>query len=491
LDHKLLALTLNTPKRPLAVSVVILFLAALIGANSGNPPLILACGLVITLMVNLLWGMGEPPVLLMAAGLQASQVVVLPLYASIVGVPLQDLSKSGFGDLTSGVWTGLTAMVFLVVGMWCGRSNMKRLSGWIQIESKAWVPRNAFAFCLAMLALSNLFETVGGMASGLRQPAVALSQVQWVGVFILTCVCFGQKRGFVYLVIILIFELLVGFSGFFADFKMVFLVVFLGIFAVHPKLKLESTVAAVVLAGSLLILGIFWSAVKSDYRNYVSAGSFEQVVRVPFQDRLQYLFGRALNADSQMMSEGFESLIFRLAYIELLAATISNVPEFIPFQEGTQISTTILHVLEPRLLFPDKPNPPSDTEIATRYSGIRLNDVNYAVNTSISLGYVAELYVDFGYPGIVVGTFLLGLAFGFCVRRILMYRSLPFLVNSGLTVILMMPFIAFEESLLKVVGGFLTMLIMIVGLRRFLPQLLSKFSPRRLAVGAPYRLTDR
>src|SRR5262249_34563878 len=149
-----------------------------------------------------------------------------------------------------------------------------------------------------------------------------------------------------------------------------------------------------------------------------------------------------------------------------LAATINNVPQFIPFQEGAQIGTTILHVLEPRLLFPDKPNPPSDTEVAVRYSGINFEAGGNAATTSISLGYVAELYVDFGYPGIMVGAFLFGLSFSYCVSRILIYRSLPFLVNSGLAVMLMLQCISFEQSLLKTVGGFLTMLIMIVGLQK-------------------------
>src|SRR5262249_50738996 len=145
----------------------------------------------------------------------------------------------------------------------------------------------------------------------------------------------------------------------------------------------------------LIMLGAFWSAVKQDYRDYVSLGTGHQVVLIPFEDRLQYIFDRALNADSQLMSDGFERLVRRIAYIEMLAATINNVPNNIPFQEGAQVGATVMHVLEPRILIPDKPPTPSDTAIATRYTGIRLDRGHNLANTSIALGYMTELYIDF------------------------------------------------------------------------------------------------
>src|SRR5262249_43160483 len=145
-----------------------------------------------------------------------------------------------------------------------------------------------------------------------------------------------------------------------------------------------------------------------------------------------------------------------------------------------------------RILFPDKSSLPSDTETAVRYSGIGFDAGNNAELTSISLGYVAELYVDFGYVGIVIGTFLLGCLFGYCVKRVFSFRSLPALVNSGLAVMLMLTFSSYEQALLKMIGGFLMTLIVIVGLQRYLlPRILNIFGSMRRPAGAMYRPRSR
>jgi hypothetical protein len=471
------------PKPPLAVCVVIVALAALVSAGSTEPLLGLACGCVIALAVGLLWRLGEPPVLLMAAGLQLSQVVILPLYANVVGVPLDTLGAYT-RDLTSAAWIALAGIVSLIMGMWCGQSRMRSQADWIWIEPKAWPLRNAVASCFVIIALSAPLGAIGRISQGLAQPALAASRIQWVGVFILTCVCVTQRRGFTYLTIVVLFELITGFTGFFADFKEVFYVVLVALFSVRPKISLGNMVWGLVLAGVLLTLGAFWSAVKNDYRYYVSLKSGQQVVLVPFEDRLQYIFDRALNVDSELMSDGFDRLIHRLAYIELLAATITNVPDHIPFQEGAQVGTAIMHVLQPRILFPDKAAAPNDTEVTTRYTGIRLNRGRNALETSIGMGYMAELYIDFGYAGIMIGAFLFGLLAGYSVKWIFSYKQLPHIANSGLAVMLMLSCASFEESLLKLAGGFLTTLIVVVGLQRvLLPHLLDRFFSMKRPAG--------
>src|SRR5262249_5962519 len=351
-----------------------------------------------------------------------------------------------------------------------------------------WSPLNATTFCVVTLMLSVPIGAIGKIVPGLGQPAQAASRIQWVGVFILTCVCIAQRRGFIYLAIIVLFQILIGFTGFFADFREVIFVVLVAIFSVRPKIKLGTIVVGFMLAGFLVTLGAFWSAVKNNYRNYVTLGSRQQVVLVPFEDRLGYLFDRALNADSELMSDGLNRLVHRIAYIEMLAATIRHVPDHIPFQEGAQIGATIMHVLQPRLFFPDKPPAPNDTVLTARYTGIRLDRGENAADTAISLSYMAELYIDFGYAGIAIGTFLLGLLVGYSVKWICSYKPLPHLANSGLAVILMLPVASFEEGLVKLAGGFLVTLIAIVGLQRFLLlPLLARFVSMRRPAGAAVR----
>ena len=160
-------------------------------------------------------------------------------------------------------------------------------------------------------------------------------------------------------------------------------------------------------------------------------------------------------------------MVQRWQYVDLLAATMRNVPANRPFEDGALMGASVMHVLQPRLLFPDKPPLPSDTEIAVRYSGIGFNVGGNAANTSISLGYVAELYVDFGFVGALAGMFILGFLFGRSVRFLTSPCALPAIVSSGLALMLMMSVLFFEQALLKMIGAFLTTFVVVLALRRF------------------------
>jgi hypothetical protein len=469
----------QTSKRPIAVSITILATAGAIAFYSDDPALILACGSVVALAVGLLWHSGEPPVLLMAAGLQLTQVVIRPLYASLTGVPLEAVSLLHVGDVTSAIWFGLAAMLSLVVGMWCGqlgkRPNIPTL---LQLEARAWSPRAAFLFFLLTSLLSIAFLQIGEISGGLRHPALAASRIEWVGVFVVAFVCTVQRRGFSYVLLVALCEVFKGFGGFYSDFKDVFFVILVALAAASPRLKPRIVLTGLLLSGVLLTLGAIWSAIKTDYREYVSQGSMQQVVLVPLEDRFTNLASRILGADEAMIRVGFDQMVKRVGYVDLLAATMRNVPAFTPFEDGALIGATVMHVLQPRLLFPDKPPLPSDTEIAVRYSGVGLDAGGNAAETSISLGYVAELYVDLGVIRTLAAMLMLGFVFGRSVKYLTSSAALPAIVNFGLALMLMMAVASFEEALAKMIAAFVTAFAVILALRTLLPYLLNKCGPR-------------
>src|SRR5262249_55224683 len=153
---------------------------------------------------------------------------------------------------------------------------------------------------------------------------------------------------------------------------------------------------------------VWWSAIKTDYRTFLDQGTGQQVVLVSFEDRIEFLLKQLADVNGETIDEGFKRLALRLGYIDFLAATMGYVPSNLPFQDGRQIGATIINVLQPRLLFPDKEPLPSDSEILEKYTGITFGGSSGA-GTSVSLGYLAELYVDFGPFGAVIATFILGL----------------------------------------------------------------------------------
>ena len=466
-------------RRPIGASVAILAITGVIALLGDDPVLILACGFVAALAVGLLWRQGEPPVLLLAAGLQLCQVIVRPIYASLTGDRLESVSLLNVGDVTPAIWFALAAMLSLVIGMWCGqlggRANIHAL---LQLEARAWSPRSAFLFFLVTVVLAMAFLQLENINEGLAQPAQAAAGIEWVGVFAVAFVCMVQRRGFIYLVLVTLFELLKGLSGFFSDFKEIFFVILVVLVAANPRLKPRVVVACLLLSGVLLTLGAIWSVIKTDYRNYITQNSTQQVIIVPLGERLTYLADRFFGVDEATIRRGFVQMVKRIQYVDFLAATMRNVPAVVPFENGALIGSTIMHVLQPRLLFPDKPPLPSDTQITVRYSGIRVDAGGNAEGTSISLGYVAELYVDLGIIGTLVAMLILGFLFGRSVRYITSSTALPAIVNFGFALMLMMTVTSFEEALIKMIGAFFTVFAAILALRKLLPYLLTKYGPR-------------
>jgi hypothetical protein len=73
---------------------------------------------------------------------------------------------------------------------------------------------------------------------------------------------------------------------------------------------------------------------------------------------------------------------------------------FAPFAYG---ATVPLWALIPRAAWPDKPGVGGSGDVVSEFTGIR-----FAEGTSVGVGQVAEFYINFGIPGVLVGFFGLG-----------------------------------------------------------------------------------
>jgi hypothetical protein len=464
-------------KRPVVPAAIVVLLIAATAIPSDDPPLTLACALVVGLAVYLLWQLGEPPSLLLVAGAQLCQVATPLIYANVIGAPLQTVSQH-IGDLTTATWFGLAAMACLTVGMWLGQLGQKRKSpALLQAEILTWTPEEAFRFCLVTLGIATVCDLLAAVFEPTRQLFLALDGLQWLGIFVLTCVCVGQWRGFKYLLLVVGFQVVIGFTGFFSGYKYVFVVALVGILSVRRRLKASAIVTGAAVCVVLVVMSAFWSGIKNDYRLFISEGApGDQTVRVSFEDRVDYLVGKVADADWEAMKIGFDKLVKRVGYVDFLSATLRHIPERLDYQHGARIGAAIMHVLQPRILFPDKPPLPSDTAVTAMYTGLPISQES--VRVSISIGYLGELYADFGIAGALFGTFLLGVAFGYAYRSVCASPTVSVLLSYGLTVMLLLPVAQFEQALTKTIGVFLTTLIAVLLSRRFLlPRLVEIFGP--------------
>ena len=366
------------------------------------------------LAVKLLWRPGEPPTLLLLIAIHLVQVSTAILYADFLGEPVNSLSDFGV-DLQAATWIALGAVLCLALGANSGSAGPPIWQPTLaQAEAHQWQPKLAFAFFLVTFALELLFEGLGTISEGVRQIFTGrLGNIQWIGIFLLTYVCVSQNRGFLYLFTAVGIELAIGFTGFFGGFRDVFFALFVDIASARPRLQMRSIISMVVAAAVALVLSSFWSAIKPKYRAFLNGGTHAQVVLAPLEDRLSYIVARASEADAGTLATGFDILVRRMAYVEFFGATLENVPARKPYENGAMTIAAISHIFLPRLFFPDKAALPSDTRITIDYTGLPLR---YRADTSISIGYPGEFYIDFGVIGLFICMTILGFCYGKATR---------------------------------------------------------------------------
>lgn len=443
---------------PLAVLLVV-FAGGLTGLLNPDPLIGMSVAAAVLAIGALLWRPKALPFLLMPLGLQVAQVTTKPLYSLISGQPLRDLTNLHV-DLAPAVYVGLAALVALALGM--------RLSAGAAASSDEvqpiLSPRSAFWVAAASVVIGRAALTVSYFAGPLRQILGAVSFIEFAGVFVLAFTCFRQGRGYGYLAMIFAFEVLSGFMSFFGGFKETFFIVALALACGRQKVSGRDVVLAAALVASLALLSVFWTALKPEYRSFLNHGSGAQVVDRSLGERFEFVTNRAANPGTLQLGLAAKSTVFRLSYVDFLAATMQRVPFSIPHTNGSLTAASIVHVFTPRLFFPEKAKLASDSELTSQYTGLAVA----SGNTSISIGYVGELYIDFGVVGAIMGALLLGILYGAGFRSIVRFPRLPKLYNYALAAALLLQAVQFERALTKTVGAYVTSFLVLAVVQRAL-----------------------
>jgi O-antigen ligase len=140
---------------------------------------------------------------------------------------------------------------------------------------------------------------------------------------------------------------------------------------------------------------------------------------------------------------------------------MQNMPDRLAYQNGAITLSVLRHVTVPRALWKDKPALPSDTEVMSKYTGLAMvwND-----DTSISIGYLGELYADFGYTGGIVGSLIIGLLVGTAYRLVRDQKRMSALMAAGLCLMLALPIAYFGTAYVKLIGSFVLTFFLVLTL---------------------------
>lgn len=454
-----------------------------------GPNFTLAClsAFVLVVGIALLWRPGESPILLFLFGYQWMQGSILIFLSNLRGLDI-----SAVWDATGevGIATMLTEVGLLVfaLGMRIGAGGRRLEQGreaWSQALSRPldtwfWI-YFATAFVGAGAEISARF------LPGLSQPLLTLALIKWAFFFMLAyaAVASRQLRHPLFLTAFA-FELLRGLGGYFSDFKTVFLITILAAVATNRRVSPRTSAAMGVIVSAMLMLAVVWTAVKQEYRGYVSGGETAQVVKVDYVTRVTKLRDLILGLDAEQLEIGAENLVHRVSYVTFFGDVLDYVPEFIPHENGKIYADALVRPFMPRLFFPNKAII-DDSARTNEYTG--LNVAGASDGVSISLGWMAESYIDFGRYFMFGGIFGIGLIYGLINNLFAGKRASSPLLGDAMATAVLFSAAALESSLTKVLGGVAVTLLMALLFVRFAvpywqPWLLNK-RPRNVAAGVP------
>lgn len=153
------------------------------------------------------------------------------------------------------------------------------------------------------------------------------------------------------------------------------------------------------------------------------------------------------------------------------------VPSNIDFTGGENWSKAILHILTPRIFFPDK-EILDDSQIARKYTGFDWSGAERG--TSISIGYIAESYVDFGPVLFFLPILFLGWLLGTIYKYFLSVKGESIILNVGAIIPILISFQLIERSGNKLIGGIImSTLVYIFIIQRFVYPILLRYLLKR------------
>lgn len=401
------------------ISSLHIFFLVFLSILSKEPLLFFYAGALLLYILKIFWRVNETKYLLVNMLLYWAVVAILIPYAELVNSPLNDLTRYGKSDLRLASWVGLFALTFYLLGVQLITRKVKsvQLESLYTILDKYDGKRLIILYIIVSIFSATLNSSIINIPGG--QLFLAISYLKWVllTLLIVHTLLIDNNRSLVILLVLL--EVLLSFSGFWAAFKDYVLVALAAYLIFSPKLSFKTYILLSVVFAFSLFLSVIWTFSKGEYRQYLTGGERTQfIVKQDNLDNIQKFY-EIVQRDfsSEKFNENFliglENLVYRVSYVEFLALTIKQVPTYLPYENGNLLISAIEHILKPRILFPDK-KPIYDSELTSKYTGVQFSGAEQGA--SFSLGTVAESYVDFGKYYMFIPIFLFGLWIGWMYK---------------------------------------------------------------------------
>lgn len=455
--------------RPAFIVPVAGALLFLLGVGPNFLLVLLAC-VVLVVGVHLLWRPGEAQILLFVFSIQWLQVTSTLFFANIKGVPVSELILD-FPAMDQAALLVLVALMVLAIGMRLG-SGPQRPFHLARARAAIWSvpPVRWLQLHIAMWGVSTTALVLAVAVPGLAQALLALASFKWATFVILTIVTFARPDASRILwFVVFAVEFLSAIGGYFSTFKFVFLFTLVAITAVGVRFTIGQAIGGTITAVAMLILGIYWTAIKPEYRSFLSGGQRAQIVTVSPAEAVGKIIDLAAEVDAREFASAAEQLANRFAELDMFSAVLVNVPAVVPHEWGTLWWDAISRPLMPRILFPDKAII-DESELSRQYTGLRMAGMEEG--TQISMGYIAETYIDFSVYGMWGALLLFGYFLGLIYRWCVEHTNGQGILGGGLACGTLSQVQSIGFSSAKLVGGILICVIVAALVLRFSPRFL-------------------
>ena len=326
------------------------------------------------------------------------------------------------------------------------------------------------AYVISFFAM-NALTGIAFLIPSLTQVIFSLGNIKWMLFLLFGFQSILKKRKTKQFIIFSLLEFAMGFYSYFSEFKTIIFYILFLFLCLIAVIRFNKMIIAALSVVVLVIGGVFWTSIKGEYRIFLNKGSKSQTVQVEKSAALDKLLELSEKQDATTFDGAMEDFLDRLQYTYHLAKTMDRVPSVIPYQNGSNWATTLTFVLTPRVLNADKGTYDASVK-ASKYTGIQYAGVKRGV--SVSLGYFADGYIDFGYVGMFIPLLILGFIYGRSYFYFVKKASDNYIFNYAVVAAMFMELFAFESDSIFLFGRLYVNILVFFFLRLLLfPKLMA------------------
>jgi hypothetical protein len=395
------------------------------------------------------WCIGWPtyyPVLLWIVGINWLPIAADILNADLSGASLE--SDSLGSHRTVAISISLLAGVILAVGLRFGAKRMgsasRSLDETVSEDGRSISLNGSIVLFFSAYPIIVALTWVGYLSPGLQQPVLAFALLKFVFLYLLATTVFRLQRGYGWLILAVSVEVVNGMTGFFSDYKEAFFIVLIALASRREKINTRLVITGGAAVVVVIWFSLVWTAIKPEYRQWVSENTGTQTVARPVGERIDFISQRILLGGLDYETS-YLRLLRRIGYTEYYARILARL-QTNSMDVPSQYLAAVQHTLMPRLLFPDKATL-NDSAVTTAFTGDVIDS-----NTSISVGYVAEAHADFGFPWMLAPILLIGLMIG-VQARYFMTRNAPLIVRQAFCTGCLFSSFGYQMNIDKALGG--------------------------------------